>query len=332
MAEKVQPSVRRSELIKLPYFDATVQDDRVVPLLPYINDEGKWEAWMPGRDGLVQMNPLEVVEGAYFAKSPVGETDVYIEFVNFVIKRIYWPDLASRLDCIRDDIHNLGASLAKIDFFFESRAQVKHSLSRFVSTELEYIVTTCRSLFDLFQKVVSGLWKRVKLYDTSIEKKTILPDSFRAMVLYDNELQGPNEIAQRHGLPTPLADFYHRAGPFFVKLRGFRVDVIHHGIESGPIFQTPRGFAVDITRRPFCNFRIWEEKNLLSHHLGSLRLLNAHIITETIATCEDFAHTMQATIELPPDVAPDYDLFLRGHHIGHLLHLKEILESDPWWK
>jgi hypothetical protein len=332
MTEASRHTVSRSELSKLPYFAPTVQDDRVVPLLPYLNDEGKWEMWLPGRSGLVKSSPLAIVEGDYFAKSPASEVDVYIEFLNLITKRVYWPDVASLLDCVRDDIHNLAASLTKIDFFFESRTQADRDFSRFVSTDVEYVAITCRSLFDLLQKVVSRLWKRVQLYDTSIKKKPSLPKSFRDMVLYKSQLQGPDEIKQRHGLPQPLADFYHRAGPFFVKLRDFRDDLVHSGASAGPIFQTPRGFAVDTTRKPFSSFPIWEEKDLLPHRLGSLRLLNAHMITETIATCEDFAVTMQETLELPPDIAPDYRLFLRGHHLKSLLTLRDILAGDPWWE
>lgn len=325
-------TVNREELSKLPYFNRAVQDNRIVPLLPCLNNDGEWELWIPGRDGLVRLrNPIPV-EGDYFAKAPDKETDIYVEFLNFITKRAYWPDLASLVDGVREDIHNLAASLEKIDFFFETREQIHRDLSRFVSTEIEYIVTTCRSLFDLLQKVISKLWERVRLYDTSIQKKNSLPQSFRKMVLYDDNLQNLEEIQKRHGLPEPLADFYQQAGPFFDKLRDFRVGIAHYGVGAGPIFQTPRGFAVDTTRRPFSSFNIWKEENLLPNHLGSLRLLTAHIITESLTACKSFALIMQQTVDLPPDIAPDYKLFLRGHHVKSLLSLQTILEGEFWWE
>jgi hypothetical protein len=304
----------------------------MAPLLPCLNDDGEWELWIRGRDGLVRLQNPTLVEGDYFAKAPDKDTDIYIEFLNFITKRACWSDLAFLIDGVRDDIHNLAASLEKIDFFFETREQVHRDLSHFVSTETEYIVITCRSLFDLLQRVISKLWKRVRLYDASIQKKNSLPESFRKMVLYDDKLQNPEEIQKRHGLPEPLAQFYHETGPFFDKLRDFRVGIIHHGVGAGPIFQTRRGFAVDTTRKPFSSFDIWEGANLLPNQLGSLRLLTAHIITESLAACESFALTMQQTFELPPDIAPDYKLFLRGHHIKSLLNLKPVLEGQFWWE
>ena len=326
-------TVNREELAKLPYFNHNIQDSRIVPLLPCFNDEGEWEVWLPGPSGLIRRQGTIIpVEGDYFAKHKERETDIYIEFLNFIAKRAYWPDLAYFVDSMRDDIHNLAASLEKIDLFLKIHRESQRNVSRFVSTETEYVVLTCRDLFDLLQVVISKVWKRVKLYDTSVKKKDSLPMKFSEMVLYNDQPLEPDGIQQRHGLPEPLAQFYFKAGQFFTKLRDYRVGIVHYGVTTGPIFQTPRGFAVDTRCKPFSSFNIWKDEDLLPNGLGSLRLLTAHIIFETLATCEDFAVTIQRILELPPDIAPDYKLFLRGYHTESLLKLESILEGEPWWQ
>jgi hypothetical protein len=328
-------TISLDELAKLPYFDCKDLGGRLVPVFPCLNDDREWEIYVFDQNTIINIKgtPVEV---DYFARSADKETDIYIEFLNFITKRAYWSDVVFFIDGIRNDIHNLGASLEKIDLFFkvwkEARLQgMERDVARFVSTELEYVFTVCRSLFDLLQEVISRLWKRVKLNDTSIKKRN-LPQSFRKVVLKDGQLIGPDEIKTRYGLPQQLAEFYYKAAPFFIRLRNYRDDILHSGRGFDLIFQTERGFAIKKDLEPFSSFDIWKDEDLLPNNLASLRPLVAYVITETLRTCEEFAAIMEQTIELPPDIAPGYLLFLRGHHIGSLLKMKVILEKERWWE
>ena len=46
-----------------------------------------------------------------------------------------------------------------------SRETIPNGLSRLATTEVEYIVMLCRSIFDLYQEAMSRLWDSVQLFD-----------------------------------------------------------------------------------------------------------------------------------------------------------------------
>jgi len=322
-------TISRDELVKLPYLDHSVWDDRLVPILPYLNENGEWEHWWPVRDGLVNIKGTPI-ESDYFAKCPERDTDIYFWFVDFITKRAYFPDVVFFIDCIRNDLHNLGASLGKIDLFFRVRKETGSKVRRYVSTETEYIFTVCRSLYDLLQEVISRLWNRVQLLDKNVKKQK-LPQSFRKMVLEDNKLMDPGRIQERYRLTKELADFYSQAGPFFRTLKDFRDGIVHHGKWFELIFVTDRGFAIPQDTQPFSSFGVWRDQDLLPNDLASFRPVLAHIVTSTLNACELFTRTMQGTIQFPPDIAPDHNLYIRGPHNGALIKMKTILEGNPWW-
>ena len=317
------------ELKKVSYLDCSRLEGRLVPLQPCLNDDGEWELWLPGPNGLVNTRAVPV-ESDYFARAPEKETDVYFDFINVMTKHAYWPDLAFFIDGIRNDIHNLGACLAKVDLFFELSKE-GNPVSRFVATETEYIFTVCRSVFDLLQEVISRLWQRVQLHDQTIDKRN-LPKTFRKMVLRDNKLMPSEQIRDKYNIPEQLADFYSETGAFFNSIKDYRDEIIHSGKGFDLIFQTERGFAVRKDVYPFSSFDIWKEQDLLPNNLAPLRPAIAHVIHETLASCERFTDILKRTIQLPPDIAPGFSIFVRGFYTEHLLKLREILENEPWWE
>jgi hypothetical protein len=318
-----------NEIKKLTYLDLSAIDDRYVPLFPFLNDNGKWEIWVPRPNGWVNIRGIPA-QSDYFAKQRERETDISFEFLNVMTKHTYWPELVYFIDGIRHDLHNLSAALAKIDLYYELLKE-KRPVTLFVATETEYIFMVCRSIFDLLQEVISGFWEKVQLTDPTINKLN-LPKTFGKMVMNNNVLMSNEQIKNRYHLPTQLSLFYSESGSFFEKVRGYRDEIVHSGKGFDLIFETDRGFAVDRSSEPFSSFSIWKEEDVLPNNLASLRTIVAHVIYETIGTCERFADVIKKTIMLPRDVAPGYRLFMRGYHTDQLLKLNRILNEEPWWK
>ena len=317
-----------NELKKLPYVKCDDIQNRIVPILPYY-DGSDWQISIFSGGTIISLKGSPV-EGDYFSQNPEKESDIYFEFLNFIIQRAFWPDVGWAIDAIRNDIHNLGASLGKFQLFYEHSIDHKQVVARYVASELEYIFIVCRSIFDLLQLIIARMWNKIELKDKNI-KKNQLPKSFRAMVLYDNELMDTQTIKNKFKIPNQLAEFYARQAPFFDKVKKYRDSIEHRGVNFKTIFITDRGFAVDINKKPFSSFGVWNKTNLLPNDLGSLRPVIAHLMNETFLACEDFSLTIQQIIVFPPDIAPGNKIFIRGHHSIELLKLESILNNCSWW-
>lgn len=328
MEQHNKVTISRTELAKIPYIDAEAIGGRSLTTLTFYEAK-QWHMWIATPDGL---HPLlgHPVEGDYFGKEPESETDACVTFLDFMAQRACWADALHPIEGLSCDIHNLGASLAKIDLFYKVSRERKTEISRFVSTEIEYIFSVCRSIFDLLQKTISRLWSRIIPTDKSLLKKN-LPDSFRGMVLKDRSLMTPGEISQRWNIPKEFAEYYARQGPFFELLRGYRDQISHHGKDLRFLFVTERGFALSADTDPFACFKVWNDEHMLPNRLASLRPILAHIITETIKACEEFTSVMQRFIIFPPPIAPEFTLFLRGHHTKELLQMSSIIDNCLWW-
>jgi len=322
-------TVKMSELSKIPFIDSKNIGGRVLTTLTFY-EEDKWQMWFALPTGLIQMKG-EPAEADYFARLPEKDTDIYLDFLNFMTQRACWADVMKAIDGIRSDIHNLGASLGKLELFHHASKDKQREVTRFVSTEIEYIFGVCRSMFDLLQEVIATLWQRINLLDETIEKKR-LPKLFTCMVTKDKKLITVEAIEAQWRVPAPLASFYHRHGPFFEVLRRYRNDVVHSGRDFKSIFVTERGFAVSADVEPFASFGVWNDEHMLPNRLASLRPVVAHVITETLRACEDFAQSIQRVIQFPPEIAPGFKLFLRGFHNRHLMDMKAVLSNCEWWE
>jgi hypothetical protein len=322
-------TITQSELTKIPFIDSKNIGGRVLTTLTFF-EEGKWHMWFPTSTKLIPIIG-EPIEADYFARSAVKDTDIYLEFLNFMTQHACWADAMQFIDGIRNDIHNLGASLSKLDLFYHSFRDKHIEVRRFVSTELEYIFGVCRSLFDLLQEVVAALWQKTILFDKSIKKRE-LPKSFGDVVFHGNQLMTIEAIQAKLRVPTELATFYYRHGSFFQMLRQYRDYIIHSGKDFNSIFVTEKGFAVYANVEPFASFGVWNKEHMLPNKLASLRPVIAYIIIETLAACEDFAQMIQKVIQFPSEIAPGFKLFIRGYHNHQLLAMKDVLTNCSWWE
>lgn len=320
--------VKLADLKKISFIDINHIRGRVLPPLSFY-DNGEWHLWFPGPNGLIDLKG-KPTESDYFARKPERDMDIYFDFLNFIHQRAYWPNVAHPINSIRNDLHNLGASLSKLSFFYQASKDKELEITRYVSTELEYIFVVCRSIFDLLQEIIAKLWDRIDLVDKSISKRQ-LPKSFRKMIMKSDSLMDVEAIQTQHRIPRDLAEFYFRQATFFETLRNYRDNITHRGYQFNFIFVTEKGFAVNKDELPFSSFNVWNEEHMLPNGLSSLRPAIAFVITRTLAACEDFSATIQHSIRFPSDIAPGFKLFMRGYHNSELLRMNEILEHCMWW-
>ncbi|OHZ03009.1 hypothetical protein [Salinicola sp. MIT1003] len=319
-----------SEFEKVTYLKIEKFDGRVIPLQPCYHGNSNWESWIDIGGKLGPLKIVGVASASYFAKAPERETDIFLEFVNLIVKRAYYPDIAHFEEGIHEDINNLATCVEKINLFHEIWMSDKNRISsRYISTELEYIFKVCRSLFDLLQEVAMKLWKRFQYRDNSIDKKELKP-SFAKMVYHDNKLITTEQIAAKYSIPVPLAAFYERKGAFFDWLRAYRDKIAHGGNSFHGIFMMEEGFAISVEAEPFQGLHIWETSEVKQNGLGSVRALVSYAILNTIHALEDFAVTIQKIMKLPTDIAPGYNVFLRGETLMVLRSLHKYGEEQAW--
>lgn len=321
-------AVSLSEIAKIPYIDLQNLHGRAISTLSFYTEAG-WELWIPTDQGLFQMQGCPT-EGYYFAAKPELETDAYLGFLNFIAQRCTWPPVLKPFEGLRQDFFNLCASVKKFDLLFAESAKLQTSTSRLVVTELEYLFSLCRSVFDLLQEVISVQWQSIELLDKSIKKKQ-LPKSFADVALVANAPRSEQDLMQRFHVPQPLAAFYVRNTPFFSVLRTFRDRFVHGGTTPESVFVTERGFAVFRKTEPFEQFGVWNHEHMLPNELCSLRPVIGHLVVETLRACEDYAATIQSIIQYPPPLVPGMQFYMRGYFNESLAECTKALEACLWW-
>lgn len=327
-------TVKQAELSKIPYLDATAVDQRVLLLMPFWDGE-IWRHWI-GVDGgaLIEMKPIDTVRSNYVATTAARDTDLFFPFADFMWQRANWPETSRLILSILDDFHMLGTSAAKLRHFFETREQVDKSLlGAFVQTELEYMLTVSRSVFDLLQEAVAGFWnKRVLLLDNAAQKaRRPLPDTFSKVVLESNRLRTADEIASRFGLPDVIAAQYATYGETFLHLRTWRDRIVHGGSSVDMIFVTDKGFCVSPTHSAFSDFE-WTDAHRYNDAIVSLLPWVANIVGRTVGACTDLITAYASVIQFPPEVAPGYRVFVRDPAGIELAALGRVFDGERvWW-
>lgn len=325
------------ELRKVTYLDTEHLEGRIVKLMPFW-DGTHWHMWFPTSLGLMEGKVVDTTEGDYVARAPAKNSDLFIPFVHLMWQRASWPEIYPLILAISDDFHNMGTSVAKLKHFFDCRSTIPSGgANRFALTELEYLVTLTRTVFDLLQEMISAIWKeRVRLRDESAEayrRGHALPETFSKLVFNNKEsLKTTEEIEKQYALPRPLAEQYADIGPFFSHLREVRNNVIHGGSGFGHIFDTERGFCVNPKTSPFNLFDGWRPEHYYNENLVSLLPWIAHTILQTIDACNKLTGVFASIILIPPEIAPGYSIFIRGPHNKALADLLKVnTGGTPWW-
>lgn len=329
--------INRDELKIIPYANVDALGDRVFMLMPLWDGE-KWHQWVPHADGtLVEMKVIDLVYANYVSKKPASVDDLWIPFVDLVWQRACWPEIYFLLVALCGDFHKLATSVAKIKHFFHHRELIgDNSVAFFVATELEYIVVLARTVFDLLQETIATLWNgRVKLHDEkadALRKQNSLPKTFSKLVLNDQDIKSVEEIIEKYALTPVLAEEYIKYAPFFVALRTMRDKVIHGASGVSIVFVTEKGFCVSPKDRAFADFQIWNESHWYNENIVSLLPWIAHVIFGTINACSKIMEAFAIHVKFPPEIAPDYRVYIRDHASDALLDLVKVNNGEMvWW-
>jgi hypothetical protein len=308
-----------------------------VNLMP-LWDGTDWHMWLDTPVGLIKTKIIDTTEGDYLAKSAAKPSDLFIPFIHIMWQRASWNEICPLIIAISDDFHNMGTSVAKLRHFHENSQRIgNRGAHRFALTELEYLVTLCRTTFDLLQEMIALIWKtKVLLKDETAEafrRARSLPKTFSKMVLHEKEqLRSTGEIETEFGLPKLLAEEYERIAPFFSELRRIRDRIVHGGSGFGMIFETERGFCVDPKKHPFNTFENWRPEHYYNANIASVLPWIADTILKTIDACSSLVATFGTVVQLPPPIAPDYVVFVRGYHNEAFAELLSIQSGGSvWW-
>ncbi len=325
------------ELRAVSYLRTEFLGSRTINLMPLWDGEN-WHMWFPTPDGLVEGKVVGVVEGDYVARSVAKESDLFIPFVHLMWQRASWPDICPLISAVIDGFHRMGTSVAKLRHFFGSRATLAPGgAARFASTELEYILVVTRSVFDLLQEIISEIWmKGVRLPGDAAEARRRahgLPRTFSRIALFDKQRpKTADEIQKQYGLPNSLATEYSRVAPFFLRLREARDGVVHGGKGIGLVFDTERGFCVNPKATPFSALDCWRPEHYYNENIASVLPWITTAILQTIQACNSLTEAFASIIELPPEIAPGYRVFVRGPHNEALAEVLQINSGGTaWW-
>jgi hypothetical protein len=318
------------ELSVINYLVIDDLQGRLVPLFPYY-DGRDWEQWMSTSDGRLQkIAMVNIYEGKYFSKDPCSVSDQYFYFIDFMVKHSYWPDVAPFVEGIYDDLQNMGACLDKIDLFFNAWKLSKRDVRRFIITEIEYLFSVCRSLYDLLQETIVKMWRYVKFNDPNIKNRQ-LPSSFADMIIFGNLFLSQGEIQKKRSIPEAMARYYFGQGEFFLWLREFRNYISHSGKSIDFVIANDQGFTISTNTKPFSSMNIWQASNSLPNDLGSVKSLSAFLIHNTLTALDEFAKVMEQTFIFPTDISPQNKIFIRGQHITQLKNLEKRIYKDAWY-
>jgi hypothetical protein len=322
----------------IPYLDAANLGDRTVNLMPLWDGE-RWRQWFWIGHQFIEVKIVDTIESDYVAKSPAKESDRFIPFVHVMWQQMSWPEILPKILAILADFRNMGISIAKLRFFFDHDPEHRSlAISRFAETETEYLLMLTRSVFDLLQEAISRVWAtRVKLHDPDAEARRHrrrLPETFSKIVLHEKQtVRSAADIANEFGLPDLLANQYADIAPFFCRLRAARDAIVHGGADTGHIFNTERGFCVDPRCKPFTSFSAWTDAHRYNENLVSILPWLAEMIVLTIGTCDRLMQAFASVIQLPPQIAPGYAVFVRGPQNEALEEVLRIHKNgDPWWQ
>lgn len=313
-----------------PFFHLR-KDAGIFIQIPVRDEQGRFHVWLSRGKEWMRIQPADLVVADYFAKTAVGPDDAFSPFVDFLYQRCRNVEGLRLLKCITDDMHNLGACFRKLELYHEEGQRARGTETRyFVITEIEYMVSVCRSLYDLQQRIAKAIWSGITLKDKSVKKKD-LPPSFADMALNGEGTRQAQDLRTKYGIGPKLAEFYPGEAEFFRKLRKFRNDIDHGGLTPETIFTTPKGFAVNSDSKPFAQFGVWKEDTFLPNKLAPIKPVLAYIVREAFGSMTRFAQAIAEEIQFPDEIAPGYRVFMRGYYIDRLARLTNYIETDPWY-
>jgi hypothetical protein len=312
-----------AQLASIPFLDHTELHGRFLCSTMFY--DGEWHSWI-NAGGQIFKTQMWPAETAYFGTRAEQPTDICLHFLDLMAQRLNCYPISRQLFALQDDVYNMAASLAKIQHLHQSRKDFKSGVARLVATELEYLHSVCRSIFDLWQEVLVTVWANIRLLDPATKRRQ-LKKSYADMLFSANKPRTAQELADWFGIPNPLAECYTRSREFFGDLRKFRDRVIHHGGGPQTIFESDDGFLMVASRMPFKGPALWRPDEFHPNDLVPLQPVVNYAIYRTMAICTEFSQTLEQIFQLPPPIVPKFQLQLRGYFDAVLVSAFEDIEA-----
>lgn len=318
----------------LPYVEAGVGlQGRAIHVLPYFDaSRQEWFAFFPVAGKRFQRVALvDIVRGAYISSESLNTKDDYsLPLHNLVFQQMSFPKVGNPMMGLEDAIENTSSLLELFELVSVLHAADHPGASQLAQSLVSQLFVVSRSLYDslqVFCRMIASYAKQSDALSKPLMKK--LPTSFAEVALHSEEPRTADEISTRYDMPPPLASFYSDQAPFLASIRKIRDKVIHRGHHVGFVFNLDEGLAVPAAEAPWKYFDIWDEDLMAKNELGSLRLVFAHVIMQSVAATTRFAEAFFSCIALPEPISPSNQTFLRGPLNHHLINLQDILAS-PW--
>lgn len=313
-------------LKEVPFFKSDISSAHPILSLSFFVED-QWHCWLPYGDKLVKMK-MQPVESTYFGDKPERGSDQDFALLNLMAQRTFGNEMHRCFSAIFNDFQGLSASLAKMRLFFENRENKNYGITRLVQSEIENLAVLCRSVFDVLQEIVCFHVARMTVVDGPTPQK--LPSSFRDVVHKSNRDQSASEISSRYSLPMPIAEWYVRHRDFFMLVRSIRNSIVHHGASIPLVFSSERGFAVLRNDDPFRGIYDWPDACELPNSLVPIRPALATVVMKTITATNDFANTLESSVQMQSDLAPNLRFYARGTNDREFVALDEVIEKSAW--
>lgn len=299
-------------------------------LLPDYMDEEDWILFMRRNDGKYHVMKGMAAESAYYGTEPADdERDVIIPFVNTYYQYLSWPDMLGLFPGLIEDIRNFGAVLSKLAVHQRTIEGNDLFTRRMIITELEYLFSTMRRFYDVFQGIAAKTWDIIELKCGG--KNPVPYDSFSRVALSDESPRDAEDLTQAYGFPADLATFYSNEARVFSKIKHFRDNMEHQGETVKTIFPGEDGLSVDSTDNPYSEFDVWSDDQIGENGLAPLWPFVATMINHTLSIMPRFIESLSSGgLGVLPALMPDYDIYLRGQHLHNLTRLEELCNEDQW--
>jgi len=299
-------------------------------LLPDYMDEEDWVLFVRRGDGKYHIMKGMAAESAYYGtESASNNRDVLIPFVNTYCQYLSWPDMLGLFPGLIEDIRNFGAVLSKLAVYQRTIEGDDLFTRRMIITELEYLFSTMRRFYDLFQGIASKTWDIVEL--DSGGTNSMPYDSFSRVALSDESPRDAENLAEAYGFPADLATFYSDEAETFSKIKSFKDNMEHHGETVKTIYPGEEGLSVDSTDNPYSQFDVWSDDQIGENGLAPLWPFVAIMINHTLSIMPRFIEALSnGGLGVLPALMPDYNVYLRGQHLHNLARLEELRNEDQW--
>jgi hypothetical protein len=266
----------------------------------------------------------EPVESTYFSESIANsQRDLFLKLADVIVRHYSYPDTMENLLQIVDKVISSSVVVEKYFLSLIRYRSTKNSLlADLVATDLEYLFTNTRAIYDLLQAIFRDLWER----KTKIKMKGSFTKTLQ---------RSEYDLRSKYKLPDPMLRYYDSCRPFFNKILTTRNAILHFA-DVGKI--RPRevvicldeGFAlVRSELNTLAQFLdIWREDKIKLNGLLSLLTLIAYVNKTILEDCERFSEALTRTID-PPEPITKLNLFLRSPFVHHHLMNDTYLE-EPW--